>query len=312
MQTILITGSSGVTGRALGERLVADGYRIRPYDIAPHDGSMPSVILDPRRLANAARDCDGIVHLAAVSRVADGERDPYHCRKTNERGTTRVLRAAMNSPRKPWVLFTSSREVYGNAERLPVDEDHPLDPINTYASSKMGAEYQAMQARSRGLTTAIVRLTNVYGSPWDHPERVVPAFVRAVLDGQPLRIDGAGCTLDFVHIDDAVNGIRAAIDLLVHGERDLPVVQLVSGEGVTIGELARQVIDIVGRPASLDINTPGERQVPHFIGDPTRARELLDGSAHTPLDESIRRLAEEMKRGDEALHYETPMRRSAR
>ena len=312
MQIILITGSSGVIGRTLSRSLATAGHQILPYDLAPHDGSRPLDILDPRQLAIAARSCDGIVHLAAVSRVADGEHDPSLCRKTNERGTGNVLRAASQSPKKPWVLFVSSREVYGHAERLPVDEAHPLAPINTYGSSKMRAEEEVMRARSRGQVTAIVRLTNVYGSPSDHPERVVPAFIRAVLRGTDLRVDGADCCLDLVHIDDVVVGIGAVVALLERGEREPPVVQLVSGESVTLGDLACKTIDVLGRPAGIDMSKPGVRQVQRFVGDPSRARHLLGWSVRVPLDEGIRRLADEIVLRDEASLHGAPARRSAR
>ena len=309
--SILITGSSGVLGRVLWQDLAAAGHCLLPYDLEPLHGNASADILDLRRLSKAALNSDGIIHLAAVSRVADGERDPSRCHRTNVDGTVNVLRAARRSPKRPWVLFVSSREVYGRAETIPLNEDHPVLPINTYGVSKARAEHEVSRARAAGLSTAVVRLTNVYGSPFDYSERVVPAFIRAVRTGSNLRIDGADCILDLVHIDDAVAGVRAAVSRLAAGEHDLPVVQLVSGVGVTLSDLARKTIDIVRCPAGLDLNAPRDKQVHRFVGNPSRAKHLLGWSARVPLDVGLRRLVHEVERRDEMRLHSASQGRAA-
>src|SRR5690606_18739564 len=188
---------------------------------------------------------------AAVSRVIWGERDPALCRATNEGGTRNVLHAALASPRRPWIVFASSREVYGEPDALPVGEDAPLRPVNVYGETKIAGERLLEEARGAGLATAIVRLSNVYGSVHDHVDRVVPAFARSALAGDPLRIDGAEHTFDFTHIDDTARGIAAVIDALEAGERRLPAIHLLTGVPTTLGELASAAVDLAASASPL-------------------------------------------------------------
>ena len=295
--TILVTGSSGVIGRALVRQLETEGHRALPYDLEPAGGGLGADVLDRSQLDGAIRDCDGVVHLAAVSRVGEAEADPRRTWMTNVGGTENVLEAARRSTSMPWVILASSREVYGEALVLPVYESYPLKPINVYGRSKEEAEAATNAARRHGVNTAVVRLTNVYGDPDDHPQRVVPAFVRSVLRGESLRVDGAGCMLDLVHIDDAVAGLVAMIDRLQDGERELPVVQLVSGHGTTLGELAQMCVRVGGRPVGIVERTPGRGRVRQFVGDPTLARDVLGWQPRIGLEEGLRALAREMIHG---------------
>lgn len=105
----------------------------------------------------------------------------------------------------------------------PADEETPLRPVNVYAHSKVAGEQLIAEARDRGLRACVIRLSNVYGSTQDHPDRVVPAFARAALLGQPLRIDGCDHTFDFTHISDVVHGIAALVELLVRGIAPPPI-----------------------------------------------------------------------------------------
>src|SRR5207237_7735748 len=103
-------------------------------------------IVDLAAVQRAVEGCDGIVHLAAVSRVAWGEEDPPRCHRTNVDGTVNVIDAARGSARKPWLLFASSREVYGDAGLDPVREEAPMAPVNVYGRTKAEAENRVMAA----------------------------------------------------------------------------------------------------------------------------------------------------------------------
>ncbi|MCA9690986.1 MAG: NAD-dependent epimerase/dehydratase family protein, partial [Myxococcales bacterium] len=232
--------------------------------------------------------CDGIVHLAAVSRVVWGERDPANCRATNVGGTYNVIDAALSSPRRPWIVFASSREVYGEPAALPVREDAPLCPINLYGETKVAGERLVDDARAAGLNTSVVRLSNVYGSIDDHGDRVVPAFVRRAVEGKPLRIDGPDHTFDFTHVDDTVRGISAVIDGLVAGQR-LPPIHLLTGVPTTLGELAAVAVDLAASRSPLVHAPPRSYDVARFYGDPSRARALLGWQPRVQLREGIAR-----------------------
>lgn len=289
---ILITGSEGLIGAALRNALEADGARVAGLDLRGPGGEEGDT-RDARRVRDAVSGCRGVVHLAAVSRVAWGERDPDACFATNVGGTGNVVAAMAaeraRSPRGPWLLFASSREAYGHAGRLPVAEDAPLRPINVYGRTKVEGERLAMAARDSGLRTAVARLSNVYGSTRDHADRVVPAFARAAALGGLLRVEGEDSAFDFTHIDDTVRGLTALIGRLDGGEAPPPA-HLVTGRSTSLGELAALAVELAGTGAPIARTAPRSFDVARFHGDPARARELLGWTARTPLRRGLARL----------------------
>ena len=297
MRRILITGSQGLVGKALSAELRAAGFAPEALDLRlPPDHPGRADVADGGRIERLADGCCGIVHLAAVSRVVWAERDPERCRRSNVEGTRNVLRAAQGSRFRPWVLFASSREVYGEPTRLPVAEDSPLVPVNVYGRSKAAGEALVLAARKAGLVTAVVRFSNVYGATDDHPDRVVPAFARAAVEGADLRVDGSGSTFDFTHLDDTVAGVLAVIDALEQGEAKLPPIHLCTGRATTLGELARLAERAGGHRARIVEMPQRAYDVTRFVGDPRRARALLGWRARIDIVAGVRRLAEDFAR----------------
>jgi UDP-glucose 4-epimerase len=295
MATILITGSHGLVGAAMQRVLTGAGHRVRCLDLRAPAGAGLGDVLDGEALQEAVDGCDGILHLAAVSRVIWGEHDPGLCRATNEGGTRNVIRTALRSPTRPWVAFASSREVYGEPDSLPVGEEAPLRPVNVYGATKIVGERLLGEARAAGLGTAIVRLSNVYGSIHDHADRVVPAFARNAIAGEPLRVDGPDHTFDFTHIDDTARGLGAVIEILLAGERALPPIHLLTGAPTTLGELAASAIDLASSASALVEVPPRSYDVSRFVGDPSRAEALLGWRPRVPLHEGLARLIAELR-----------------
>ena len=219
---VLVTGSSGLIGSALRVSLEERGWETVGLDLRGEGGDRGDV-RNSCEVGGTIVGCCGVVHLAAVSRVVWAERDPGTCWNTNVEGIRIVLEAVGRGAPRPWLLFASSREVYGQPDRLPATEDCPLRPVNIYGRSKVEGERLVQEAREGGLRTASVRLSNVYGSTRDHADRVVPAFVRAAVFGETIRIDGGACTFDFTHVDDTIRGMVALIDMLETGEAPLPI-----------------------------------------------------------------------------------------
>jgi nucleoside-diphosphate-sugar epimerase len=197
-----------------------------------------------------------------------------------------VLAAALASPCRPWVLFASSREVYGQPARLPVDEDAPIAPVNVYGHAKAVGERLVDEARAVGLRTAVVRLSNVYGSPIDHQDRVVPAFCLAAARGRPIRIDGRDHLFDFTHVADVVAGLMGLIRLLDDGGSPPPI-HLLTGRPTSLGRLAAECVDIAGVDLPVIEAPPRDYDVARFHGIPTRARELLGWAARVPLRQGL-------------------------
>jgi len=272
---ILITGSAGLIGSALRQTLAAAGHQVVGLDLRG-TGAERGDVRDCARVMEATKDCDGIVHLAAISRVVWAERDPHLCWDTNVRGLAHVITAAQLCARPPWLVFTSSREVYGDAKRLPVTEGAPLRPLNVYARSKVQGEMLVKQAAERGLRTASLRLSNVYGRTSDHADRVVPAFARAAACGDVMRVEGADHVFDFTHVVDVVHGLLRTIERLASDRaRSLPPIQLVGGRGLSLGQLAA-LANHLGGGRSLIVNAPPRHfDASRFYGRWDQAHRLL-------------------------------------
>lgn len=290
-RTILVTGSEGLIGTALTRRLRAAGFAVLGLDIRARDKERRIDIVDAARLAPLLDGVDGIVHLAAVSRVVEGELDPERCRAVNVDATRALLDAALAARRRPWFIHASSREVYGQQDDLPVHEGAPFRPMNTYARSKVEAERLCREAGGAGLKTAVVRFSSVYGSAADHATRVVPAFLRAAVTGGTLRVDGNHCTFDLTHVEDAADGVARLVDLLEAGDPAPPPIHFVSGVGITLADLAEQAIALGGHRARMVTAPPRAFDISRFVGDPARARSVLGWTVTTDLGTGLARLA---------------------
>jgi len=294
MARILITGSAGVVGSALGAALSEQGHAVVGLDIAAIDERFLGDVTHTRDVASAVQGCDGIVHLAAVSRVVWGQQAPEKCKAVNSGGTQNVVRAALASAKRPWIVFSSSREVYGDPKELPATEDTPLSPLNVYGRSKVAGEEMMAAAAAEGLNTAVVRLSNVYGALNDHADRVVPAFVAAGVAGGELRIDGSQHTFDFCHIEDTVRGLVALIERLEAGER-LPAIHFATGVPTTLGELAALAVELGRAGATVREAPPRDYDVSRFYADPARAKKLLGWTPQVALRDGMARLAAAMR-----------------
>ena len=293
---ILVTGSEGLIGRRLCSLLTAKGVDVRQFDIARLEAED---VRNEESLASAVRGVDGVVHLAAVSRVVWGERNPELCTTTNVDAFRSLLRLCFDRPQRPWLIFVSSREVYGNADHLPVKEDVPLRPLNVYARSKLEGERLAMEARSAGLCVNTCRLSNVYGSTQDHADRVIPAFASVAAFGGRMRVEGRDNLFDFTNIADVGKAMETLVDATIR-RQVLPTVHFASGVGTTLGQLA----ELAGRHAraAVEINEAPKRDydVSRFIGDTERAKQLLGWRAETPIEAGVRDLIDRLCRNETA------------
>ena len=306
---ILVTGAAGLIGAAVAGRLRGAGMRVLPLDLRAAQPAGRGDFRDQAALAPLVEQADGILHFAAVSRVIDGEKNPDLCWSVNAEGTRQLLALAAASRRKPWVVYASSREVYGQQDILPVPEDAPQKPKNIYARSKAEAERLMGEARAAGMRNAILRFSNVYGDIGDHADRVVPAFARAAAAAQignhaaaaarcesgsttaAVRVDGAACTFDFTHVADVADGVMRVVRQLVEGEAKLPPIHFVTGRQTSLGELAGLAV-ANGGPSLRVVEAPARGfDVHRFAGDPARAQALLGWRATTSIEAGFAKLA---------------------
>ena len=298
-QKILITGGAGFIGWHLVDSLIKRGEaQIRVLDNLNHPNTdrvkelynNPSIefiegdVRNPAALLKAAEGCDSIFHLAAQSNVMRAESDPIYAFDTNVSGTFYLLQAAKTQGVSQ-IVFTSSREVYGNPSTLPVCEETILQPQNIYGTSKVTGEFICKFFRQQyNLDVRVVRLSNVYG-PGDR-DRVIPLFCQAILTGQPLTIYGGKQLIDFVWIDDA---IRALVEISQLSVLDQPV-NIGSGSGITVAELAQTMCQLSNQEMECNVLPGRDVEVDRFIADNTRMRELLGWAPMNHVVENLSRV----------------------
>jgi nucleoside-diphosphate-sugar epimerase len=276
---ILVTGSEGLIGKTLALALRQAGLEVVEFDIR---NSLEQDLRHKLAVASALARVDGVVHLAALSRVVWAERDPALCQEVNGTAFEQLLAQCAAAPRPPWLIFSSSREVYGQQDTLPVSEAAPLRPMNVYARSKYHGEILVSGARSMLPAANVVRLSNVYGRIDDHADRVVTAFARAAAFGGSLRIEGGQNCFDFTHIDDVVCGLVELIRLTALGE-NLDPIHLTTGTGTTLDELASIAVLLARKPVNIVQKAPRDYDVSTFIGDTVRAGQVLGWGARTKI-----------------------------
>ena len=187
-------------------------------------------------------------------------------------------------------MLVSSSEVYGTAERDPMDEEHPLNPRSPYAATKAGGDRLAYSYQvTYDLPVVIVRPFNNYG-PRQHPEKVIPRFVTQALDGEALTIHGDGhASRDWLHVDDTAEAIVALLEAPleeVAGE----VVNVATGVDLSVAEIAERVLAAVGNPRATTLNVeerPG--QVDRHIGSTDKLARLTGWRASIAFDDGLER-----------------------
>jgi UDP-glucose 4-epimerase len=293
---ILVTGSRGLIGSAIVSRLRDHGREVRTFDVRDdvrHD------ICDPAALAAALDGIDGVVHLAAISRVVWAEREPALAWHTNVDAFANLVDLALAMPRRPWIVFASSREVYGEPASLPVDETAMLSPMNVYARSKVAGEALVARAVAEGLAANAIRFSSVYGSICDHEDRVVPAFARAAVTNGVVRVEGADNLFDFTHVDDVARGLHLLVDATIAGRR-LDPIHFVTGRGTTLRDLAGIAMRISDGGVRREEHAPRRYDVTRFVGNPDRAKRELGWVATIGIAEGFAQLADAF-RSAEAL-----------
>jgi len=256
MQHVLVTGGCGFIGSNLIPRLLERGRRVRVLDnLSMGDTALVEGldleilrgdIRDPEAAALACRGVDTVVHLAAFGSVVDSVRDPTANFSINAGGTLNMLQAAVAAGVGQFLFSSTGGALIGNATP-PVNEQSLPRPISPYGAGKLACEaYLCAFAHSYGLCTKSLRFANVYGPNSAHKRGAVTAFIKAVWNGDPMRIYGDGsASRDFLHVDDLCCGILAALDA------DLPpatTLHLASGRETTVLELSRLIAAVAGRP----------------------------------------------------------------
>ncbi len=275
---VLVTGGAGFIGAhlvvaslAAGDEVVAlDNMRRGVRATLPDEARLiEGDIRDRESVALAMRGAQRVYHLAAQSNVLGAVTDTDYSFTSNVIGTYNVLGAARDAGVEQ-VIFTSSREVYGEVERLPVAEDRPMDPKNAYGASKVAGEvYCRTFQNTYGLDVSVLRLANVYGA--GDRDRVIPIWLDRARRGEDLELYGGEQVLDLVTVGLVVAALRRAAEVSLGGR----VVNVGSGVGTPLRDLANRIARLPSREVGLRVLPARSIEVTRFVADVARMRDLL-------------------------------------
>lgn len=291
---IMITGSSGFIGTDLKILLEKQGIEVVSYDLKDNP---PNDTRDFNHLAEKIKGVEGVIHLAAVSRVKVAYENPLECVNTNVGGTINVLEAARTSSLKPWVIFASSREVFGESRPLPATEETPRHPMNVYGIAKIaGEDLCKIFSKDYGLKTRVLRFSNVYTSANDQMDRVIPKFILQALKNEDIFINGTGEEVfDFTYIDDTVRGIWGCVQEIQKSEQMYNDFILSTGNPTSLKELAELIVKTVGSKSQIRYSEGRSYDVSKFYADPAKAKQILGFEPNMKLKDGIENVVKKFR-----------------
>ena len=286
---ILVTGGLGFIGAHLVNALIKQDHEVAIIDNLYHGQKIEDFAFikkikfiqgDIRNLESInqiCKDVEIIFHLAALSSIKDSTQNPEYCISTNINGTLNILKSSLKNNVKK-VIFSSSREVYGNAKTLPVKEETPLKPINIYGISKACNEHLCnFFSKDHGLNISIFRISNVYGKNDPGKFRVIPSFIRKIKNNEELIINGGEQILDFIWIDDVIQILSNSIN-----KNNNKVFNIGSGKGTSINELAKLMISLSKKNIGIKYSARISQEVEKYIADISKLR-----IEPTPLEKGL-------------------------
>lgn len=305
MKKILVTGADGFIGSHLTEELVKKGYSVKAFalynsfntwgwlDTLPKD-IMESIevftgdVRDPNGVRTAMQGMDEVFHLAALIAIPFSYHSPDSYVDTNIKGTLNVLQAARDLGTER-VLVTSTSEVYGTAQYVPIDEEHPYQGQSPYSATKIGADRLAESFyRSFNLPVSIVRPFNTYG-PRQSARAVIPTIISQLLAGKKeIKLGSLTPTRDFNYVKDTAAGFIAI------SESDKTIgqeINIATQQEISIGDLAKEIISQINPEARIVCDEqrlrPEKSEVNRLLGSNKKIKELTDWKQRYTFEEGI-------------------------
>ncbi len=292
MAKILVTGADGFIGSHLTEELVKAGKAVKafvyynsfnswgwldtlPKEILREIEIFSGDIRDPNGVRTAMKGMEMVYHLAALIAIPFSYHSPDAYVDTNIKGTLNVLQAARDlQPQR--ILVTSTSEVYGTAQYVPIDEKHPYQGQSPYSATKIGADRLAESFyRSFQLPVTIVRPFNTYG-PRQSLRAVIPTIITQLLSGcQTIKLGALTPTRDFNYVKDTVEGFMAiAAEEKTIGEE----INIATEKEISIGELAQEMIRQINPQARIECEAerlrPEKSEVNRLLGSNQKIKAL--------------------------------------
>ena len=302
----LITGGAGFIGSNLTRRLLAAGARVTVLDnfvtgrrrnLAAADALtvVEGDVCSLPELPEIVSESDYVFHLAAQVGNVKSIEDPEADARTNVSGSVRLLHLCKGTAVKK-VVYASSSAIFGESEKVPVDEEASTAPASSYALSKLAGEQYALLARSLwGVPAVCLRYFNVYGLPMEDNEYtgVISIFFKRLQAGEPLLIFGDGHqTRDFVHVADVVQANLLAAQRATPGR----VYNVGSGRGTSIRQLAETMIELTGKDSEIIFAAFRAGEVRDSLADVRRARTELGFAPEVELRQGLAEMWENVCR----------------
>jgi NAD dependent epimerase/dehydratase len=305
MKNILITGADGFIGSHLTEQLVKEGHRVKafayynsfnnwgwldtlPKDVMKEIEVFTGDVRDPNGVKESMKGMDEVYHLAALIAIPFSYHSPDTYVDTNIKGTLNVLQAARELEISR-LLVTSTSEVYGTAQYVPIDENHPYQGQSPYSATKIGADRLAESFyRSFNMPITIVRPFNTYG-PRQSARAVIPTIITQLLAGkEEIELGSLSPTRDFNFVKDTANGfIEIAKSPNTIGEE----INIATQDEISIGQLADELIKQINPAASIICDEqrlrPEKSEVNRLLGSNEKIKELTNWKPNYSFEEGL-------------------------
>ena len=305
MGKILVTGAGGFIGSHLTEELVRQGENVRalvrynsrderglleelPEEIQSQIEVTPGDLKDPDGLRKAVRGCSTIFHLGALIAIPYSYVHPFDFIQTNAVGTAHLLNACLENDALERIVHTSTSEVYGTAQYTPIDEKHPLQAQSPYAASKIAADKLAESYYlSYNLPVAILRPFNTFG-PRQSLRAVIPTIISQAIGNRKIKLGNTRPRRDFLFVKDTVRGF---IELGKCDGAVGRVVNIGTGEDISIEEVARKILDQLGRKGEVEVEEkrirPEKSEVMRLLSDTRLAERLFGWSPRYSFEQGL-------------------------
>ncbi|MGB2873622.1 NAD-dependent 4,6-dehydratase LegB [Psychrobacillus psychrotolerans] len=308
---VLVTGADGFIGSHLTEELIRQGYDVRAFvyynsfnswgwldqlsnEIKQRLEVFAGDIRDPHGVREAMKGCTHVLNLAALIAIPYSYHSPDTYVDTNIKGALNIVQAARELNVEK-VVHTSTSEVYGTAQYVPIDEKHPLQGQSPYSASKIGADQIALSFyKSFDTPVSIIRPFNTYG-PRQSARAVIPTIIGQLAAGnKKIKLGAVSPTRDFNYVRDTVNGF---ISVMNSNKSNGEVINIGSNYEVSIGETAEIIADIMNVNLTIETDEhrlrPGKSEVERLWADNQKAKELLGWEPNYGGKEGFRRGLEE-------------------